>query len=284
MQSNHSKLMACFMLVCRLWMIGPWANLFGLVLMTLDHFIAIRWPLKHRILMSKRTVEIMIGCSWIFAVICGILYNLTMFTTLVRAVTGLLQEDTKNTSFDSFCRDWIQMTNEEIKRQRDASHYPIFFRRSLILLISIVLPTFISLLYMYTYIVTVVIKVTKRRRHFQRSSISSANQDTLNLRKRMRQARGIGTTITLLAAFLLLWTPVIVFYALVSTDSPILPPKRRDIRKIRRTMKVVLSCTTLVDIGIYFMRSKEAKRVLRPWFLNNDSRRSSGQKLMRSKL
>ena len=204
MQGNHSKLMACFMFVNRLWMIGPWANLFGLVLMTLDHFIAIRWPLKHRILMSKRTVEIMIGCSWIFAVICGILYNLTMFTTLVRAVTGLLQEDTKNTSFDSFCRDWIQMTNEEIKRQRDASHYPIFFRRSLIILISIVLPTFISLLYMYTYIVTVVIKVTKRRRHFQRSSISSANQDTLNLRKRMRQARGIGTTITLLAAFLLL--------------------------------------------------------------------------------
>lgn len=223
---------------------GPIANLLGLALMSLDHFIAIGWPLKHHKLQRRSTIEILIASTWIVALIRGITYYFNTYESFMLAVINFSSVD-----FDSFCEKW-----EEQKKPRPSNTGLNF---TVILLTTIGL-VFLAIFVMYCYIAWVAFKAIKTKWYFQRySRTSSAKNRTA--RKRMRQVKGIGTTILLLFSFMLLWTPISVFYIRSITNSLVIDPNT----KCEIILIDIVCCTSLIDVGIYFMRSKEGATVLR---------------------
>ena len=62
--------------VYSIWSVGTTANILGLLLMSVDHFVAIKWSLKHNIILRRRVVTILITGCWIFSILSGMLYHM----------------------------------------------------------------------------------------------------------------------------------------------------------------------------------------------------------------
>ena len=126
--------------------------------MSLDHFVALRWPLRHHILAesSKPSVIGIIVC-WVLAVIASGVYYLTNYAIMIRALTQ------QHTNFDDFCQCWENLRAETyhtlLQTQEDASKY-LAEGLTAATLIGFV---FLANVVIYIYIAKVVIQSIKQR-------------------------------------------------------------------------------------------------------------------------
>jgi len=56
----------------RLWDVATYANLFALLLMSMDHFMAVRFSIRHALIMTQKAIKVAIGISWLTAAILGL--------------------------------------------------------------------------------------------------------------------------------------------------------------------------------------------------------------------
>lgn len=239
-----------FRLLCRLWLIGPGANLLGLALMSMDHLIAVRWPLKQHIILNPKVVTVLIISAWTMAAILSIIYYNFIYKSMVYAIIDTFSTDAVTTNtVETFCRKWDDL----MSKRRYSEEFAMYIFKC-----SIVGIVFITMFNIYCFIAYVAFKADKTKGHFQRHcAISTIKRNSL--KGRLQKTKGITTTIMLLTAFLLLWVPSLILDVMIMTESPLL----LDHDFIFGTVycSLMVSCTTVVDVVIYFMRSREAVRL-----------------------
>ena len=243
----------------RIWIPGAVANLFGLALMSFDHFVAMHWPLRHCIILSKRNVIILIGCTWIFSVFLGSTYHLRSYQTLIQVLSDSRDaEKHTDMTFNAFCDEWI-LLYMPTSEQSNA-----YYRKNFTITSVVTAVVLIILAPVYCYIAKVAIRARKTKSFYQRHSLNSLNDSNLSSRVRMKHAKGICTTVLLITSFILLWSSVLIIFALIQetfSSMETIPPSQYAIVQLDRYLIVIVCCTTVVDVIIYFMRSQEALRL-----------------------
>ena len=255
--------------------------------MTVDHFIAVRWSLKHQILMRRRVVGILVASSWILSIINGMLFNMMTHEGVKKAGDIMINElDYYYEYYDELHEQWSAWNYKE----SDGKYFlelkqETFFKISLAVNFSLISAVLLVLLVVYVYIARVLLKVAKERRYRQRLSIASTAEER-SAQMRRRRVKGLCTTISLLVSFLLLWTPLQVYHMISFLKTNDSAYKGLDSGKDERIMIVLCSCTSIVDIFIYVLRSQEVMRRLKE-FRNRYSKfrssSSTGQHYVASK-
>lgn len=239
-------------------MSGTYANLFGLLLMTGDHFIAVRFSLKHRIWMRKRVIFSLISLAWVLAVILGFL-ELAIILSKDTMVRDYAQENF-SIIIEGFCLMEVayRSTSPDGRYQVPVGQEVDYLVQSLtyIIIISCVL---VSMLCVYTYIACVVIRVSRQRGARQRQTLVEEKEIHKQMTK--RQTKGICTTLLLLVSFCLLWAPVQVVKLLEINRSSALTST--DVQLLNSVLAVVASCTGLVDVIVYLLRTAKVKKCFR---------------------
>lgn len=235
------------------------------MLMSIDHFVAIRWSIKHHILMRKRVILSLIVSTWIVAIINSALYQLLIHKNIRQVYTEIKTDyELEEWKYDEFCEQWgwydyrpygkyVFEMDQEL--HSDITYYVGF---------SIISVVFIILLCIYSYIAWVVIKVAKARHRRLRYTLSKTS-DQRRTELYHKQAKGLLTTVLLLGTFVLLWAPLQIAYILMVTKSKLIDGLREkgDLDVYQIWMMVVCSCTTLADVFIYFLRSQEMSKLLK---------------------
>lgn len=229
--------------------------------MAFDILLAIRWPLKHHILLNRKTAIIIIICAWVLAVILSFAYCKFYYKTLFQTLahTHEYEGEVNKQTFDLFCESWMLIiTTASGDGELLHKVYKTYFTVSFL----IIAVAFLTILLMYCYIIAIAIRARKTKQHYQRHSITSQGKNR-SAQMALSQTKAVGTTILLLSAYIILWMPLVVYFGLILTESRILPSDHRCLETIERILMVSICCTAIVDIGIYFIRSKEAFRVLK---------------------
>lgn len=248
----------------RCWAVGTIANLLGLMLMSIDHFVAIRWSIKHPILMRKRVILSLIGSTWIVAIINGALYHLIIYKNINKTHALLQGYSIDASESDEFCeqRGWYYYQEVEgvyFFHLDQAKHSSITFYVDS----AIILLVFITILCIYVYVASVVLRVAKARERGQRYSITSTSEQR-RARLQSTQAKGLLTTILLVSTFVVLWSPLEIYYILTEAKSEVIESLSVERQSLIETiLMVVCSCTTLVDILVYFLRSQECIKMFK---------------------
>ena len=242
----------------RIWNVGTAANLLGLLLMTLDSFIAIKWPLKHRILLRKRVIFILISCTWIAALIRGFLHLLITLPKFPVLHSRIIEEAEIELVDYEYCElrtffnfKFNDMYSINLGQKRfDTINIAVF--------LTILFVVFIGVVMIYCYRSWVICRLSNHRSnqlHVQQVNINSRQQQTASIRR--QQTKGLATTVTLILSFTILWMPITVFQLMKITNDKV----REDLEimepgYIERVLMIVCSSTSIVDVFIclYFLR------------------------------
>ena len=197
----------------------------------------------------------MIAGCWVLAALFSVTHYILPYKLMIEVSMNMSSNcfESDSSSLDSFYEQWIVLLmdstrNNDTNQRIYTTNFSITF--------ALVSAVFLTITLIYCYIIRVALQARKTKCCFQRYSTSSNDKSHL-ARIRMRRAKGIGTTVFLLTSFIILWTPVLICYALILTKSPLLPSKEEDIFKIDRCLIVVVCCTTVVDVIIYLVRTTE---------------------------
>ena len=259
---------------CTVWDIGTAANILGLVLMSVDHFVAVRWPLKHHILLSKSTLEVIIGISWILACILWAIYYIGNYKTLQAALNSTM--DDVNGTFSVFCKHWLFLSISKVMYEE--LRVRIYKDASLTFVLSGFV--FVAIAFMYCYVSKVTVNARKTKSFFQNHSQSSSKSAITSdyqhssatsttsfsnawfkqVRKRLKLKRCIRTTMLFLGSFAVLWTPILICLVLILVKSSAFVAHGMTIAIIDRSKTVAVCMTTITDVIIYFVRSNELER------------------------
>ena len=251
--------------VYSIWSVGTTANILGLLLMSVDHFVAIKWSLKHNIILRRRVVTILITGCWIFSILSGMLYHMMIHKGIIKAgdiIVNKMHYDP--IYYDEFPEKWWVFSY----KNSDGTYFlkdlqqQTFADISNAVKFTIIGVVFITLLLIYGYIASVVLKAAKERHHRLRYSLSSTAKER-STQMRSQKAKGLCTTSSLLLSFALLWAPFEIYSFLSFTNSPILDPQKLDLKTIEFILMIICSCTAIVDFCIYFLRSHEVVKRLR---------------------
>ncbi|XP_067942563.1 C-C chemokine receptor type 3-like [Watersipora subatra] len=226
----------------KIWNAGTYANLFGLLLMTVDHFIAVRWSLMHITVITKKWAVQAVLVVWLLAVVLAFLEDILIEPTYTEIMDDW---DTKFTTRYCYQRIVYKHTTNGIYTfdLNQDGHTAII---AVISIVTISL-TFVTMATVYTYIAYVVISISRRKK--AQNNRFSATRPNL---------KGIGTTILLLCTFLILYLPITIsYFAQVFGNADELSYWWTHIFNILVTM------TGIADILIYGCRDKDVQAALR---------------------
>lgn len=236
----------------RVWMGGTTANVLGLLLMTSDHFIAVRFSLKHKLFLRKRVVFSLIAVSWVISILHGMLQTMiieskgrSIYETVKQQELKMIGHCALSTIYYDFGFDFGQVHDNVL-----ISYSDIAFLSGILLTMIVV----------YSYIAHVVFKVSKQRQLRLQTS-SSISSKTINSQRRRSTTKGLCTTALLVGAFIILWAPIYIYRILQISESSVL--KGADIVAVEIALVVTASTTSIVDILIYFMRSPELSKLIK---------------------
>lgn len=231
---------------------GCTANLIGLLLMSVDHFIVVRFSLRHRILMRKRVVFSLLGGSWVVSAIMGFLSAILIASKR----TSLLETFRKSYPEREIDYCWLE-TFYVFKTSKNSYYVQVGQEVDTKIILGaeliIMSLSFIMMIFTYIYIACTVVRVSKE----QQQRLKSCRMFPKHRDSRMRKARykGVCTTVLLLGTFVLVWLPTETLYILDLLKSELL--ESSNLMLIRRILLVIVSSTGLIDVGIYFLRSRE---------------------------
>lgn len=238
--------------------------------MTVDSFIAIRWPLKHRIVLRKRVIYVLIGCAWVIAIVRGFIYLLVTLPNLFE-IQSIFE------SFgwvsDDYCmlRSFFVFKSDTADKAYVYSFFPqeLFTTINIAIFLTILFVVFITVVSIYCYRSVVIYRLAVQRSnqlHLQRAQGAHQQQQPVSIQR--QQTKSLLTTIILVISFTVLWMPLTVFQLLRITNDNI----RRGLELIEpgyieRVLMIVCSSTSLVDVFIcmYFLRPLKL-RVCMPCF------------------
>lgn len=254
-----SVLLLCCFPLCSIWNAATTANLVGLMLMSVDHFVAIKFSLKHAVIMRKRTIITAIVCSWIVSLFLGLLDRILIASNRELANISNIHRSKVDSSMPFFC---LKDVLYEHKLDNGTYYFNVGQKADNLIRISIdlviVVLVCVIMLVVYLYIAVIVIKVGReKKRRLQYASILTARQIQ---RIKRSQLKGMCTSLLLLLTFLALWLPMVVIKVLNEFDGTY--DANNNHHQNQLIMVVVCSCTALVDIFLYFLRSKEVFTLL----------------------
>ena len=160
------RLLLCFAINFRVWIVGPAANLIGLALMPLEHFMAIRCALKRRILLSNNVVTAMIAGCWILASLFSIVHYIQPYRLMIEVSMDMSTHCCEyKSSFEWFCEKWITILiddtrKEDINQQIYTTNFSITF--------SLISAVFLTITLIYCYIIRVALQASKTKCYFQK--------------------------------------------------------------------------------------------------------------------
>ena len=255
--------MALFVFCFSVWCLGAALNIITLLVMTIESFVAIRWPLKHHAYMSKKIATLMIAAAWFFAVLKTIYYPTLIYSRVLK-IAGILSNPKKETSKD-FCRGWY-FSQMDIGEYTDSFGFDpsVIGDLNLWLAIGLLGITIVSLLLIYGYRTAVVQKVANQMDHHQRYNVTYTSRERA-IRARRLKAKGFITTVYLAGSWAMLWGPFLVFQILKVSKSLIIHHIANfDFTSSERIFLVVCCLTSITDVLIYafFIKNKATTRCL----------------------
>lgn len=219
--------------------------------MSLDHFVALRWPLRHHILAesSKPSVIGIIVC-WVLAVIASGVYYLTNYAIMIRALTQ------QHTNIDDFCQCWENLRAETyhtlLQTQEDASKY-LAEGLTAATLIGFV---FLANVVIYIYIAKVVIQSIKQRYRRDDNVVRGTGHHS---QPRLKQAKGVMATFLFLTFFIILWTPVLIIHGFIVTENKTNYSNPTTQDRMDVILAAISCCTALFDVSIYFVVANKTR-------------------------
>lgn len=172
--------------------------------MSLDNFIAICWPLKHpKITLQKCSIEADHICLYVALMCCLAYYSNNI------------------ADIDEFCEGWPKVPKD---RQQANS-----VMNTTGTLLKIIGQVFLAICVKYCYIAWIGFKASKSKRYFQRYIRSSSEKSSAQ--RKIKQMKGIETTILLLSLVISLWSPI-------GVHSVLLLAKRSVLEKIKISCKL----------------------------------------------
>ena len=228
-------------------------NLFNLLLMAFDHYLAILKPLHHDRILSKKRTRIVIIIFWILAFVIGF----SDFYAEVNIISKIKKE------FQStFC--------EAVYITRYQCEYAVFA------VLCIIYPTLILL---YTRMCIHIRTLTSPGQHDQIGSESEQHFRQQKIDKRNRKA--VGTTLLILGTFSVCWLPNFLFqtitsiYAEINHPITLSKPVLNLLRYFDKTFLILLLINCCLDPLIYSFRLREIRlgywRALRCGRIETDS-------------
>ena len=73
--------------------------------MAIDSFVALRWPLKHHLYMSKAAVRRVVLVAWFISILIATYYPATIYNE-INKVGSIITSDTSQSYHKEFCRSW----------------------------------------------------------------------------------------------------------------------------------------------------------------------------------
>ena len=246
------------------WSFASAANLFGLQIMGIDSFVALRWPMKHNIYMRQTVVSAMILTAWTISAIITFCYPVLLFSNIhqIRLTDGPSQ----------FCRSWyiyyvFDKTSVTHLFNFDINATDVFNRWQFISIISL---TTALLLLIYGYRSYVVRKVARHWNNHQLQNTTLTPTDRAHHVRKVER-KGYRITIVLYLTFLVLWIPCLTMQFLKVKYPSLNITHLGDLHfgRLERICHTICCLTTILDVFVYliFMRSREMCK----WFLKAKS-------------
>ena len=240
------------------------ANLFGLQLMAIDSFVALKWPLQHHVYMKRSVVRVMIVTAWILAAILTFCYPLFIYTRIDK-IAGSLIECNVVIPDNQFCRCWyifvtvgvddfMNLFNFNVKALLFLSRwkFAVLFTLTLIMLFVI-----------YGYRAAVVRRIAKSLNEHQSFNKNISALERIHHMRKV-QKKGFRITVVLFSTFYLLWTPCLILQYIKVVNGSVNVTHTGDLEfgLPERVCHVICCLTTIVDVLVYmiFMRSLELSR------------------------
>lgn len=201
--------------------------------------------------MRKRVVFCMITIAWLVSSIIGLL-RLIVITSKSET---LLQSDIAQEYYQgktNFC----YISKFYLIPEGYDYHIPVgqstVYLAEEYLDISLVIIVCLVMTFVYVYIAYVVIRVTRRQEQRMRNSTITSQER----RSRFRQSRskGLCTTALLLGTFAAVWLPMHIVKVLLASGSSVVESITA---KDYSILRIVATTTTVLDVVIYFLRSRE---------------------------
>lgn len=228
--------------------------------MSIDHFLVVCFSLRHQMLMRKRVVYTLIITSWIVSVLFSLLDTITIVAKKARLLEALSVYDLNISDYSDYCS---LEALYHFPTSPDTYFLAVGQKEDDLVRIhvttSLMSCTFIVMLVVYIYIAQVVVRVSKeRKRRLQNSRVPSKE---LNSRMRRTQTKGLCTTLFLLGTFTVVWLPWKIGFYLIAAGSKHLEESKETL--LRRVLLVTASMTGILDVIIYFLRSRERATVMK---------------------
>ena len=225
------------------------ANFLAVLLISLDHFIAIRFSMKHTIIMSRRVVVILIVISAIVAFIIGFYEKLVILGN--RKINPLIDEyQDMFFTLSAFC---IRETFYRAPGYNSTYYYDLdqekYDLSKVVLDLTFFTVVLVLLTATYCYIVLIIFRVSKhKRRQLQTSHLTYTKDNENTIRK--SEVKGLCTSVLFVVTFIALWLPNVV------VNLPVTSIEEAVTNETFMIMAIVCSCTAISDFLIYFLRSK----------------------------
>ncbi|XP_067935024.1 lysophosphatidic acid receptor 2-like [Watersipora subatra] len=242
----------------RFFDVGTTANLVGLLLMSLDHFIVVRFSLQHRLLMRSRVVFSLLSVGWALSAVLGLLKCILIASKKTKLADGLRPYNINITGYCSLeAYYYVQRpgTGEyfiPVGQKQDSN---IRFGVAVVLITL----TFTSMFFIHSYIAYTVVRVSKEQQ--KRLKHSSLKSSLIDMRMRKSQFKGVCTTVMFLGTFAALWLPTNIMYIMKMRGSKTLSQLGNS-EQAESILLVIASMTGILDVAIYFLRSRELTAVL----------------------
>lgn len=219
--------------------------------MSIDHFIVIRFPLRHRIIMRKRVVFFFITVTWLLSAQLSLIDMFLIISKWSDVQTGV------PVGWDLTDATYCQIEEWYLYRDETSFLVPVGqptdsnIRRWIT--ITLVSFPFCLMIILHSYNTSVIIRVLRDQETRLRNHNMSSKEQDIRLRK--SRTKGLCTTILLLLTFAIVWLPLQVTNLMSASGSKLFDNINRTL--LSKILIIITTLTGLWDILIYFLRSRE---------------------------
>lgn len=247
-----------------LWDVATNENLFTIFLMTLSHFVTIKWPHRCVNVVSQAGTLVAVALTWLVSAGLGLTRMILVVATntVTNAATNATAVDGNGSSDATYCG---RLRNYRKLAEVDGKHTEALFSASVATMLLVYATMFIVYACVFRHVWT---------RTLRRGSNPKSDD---GFRTRVRLARRTAVTILLLlGSFTVLWLPVVIYSAL-RTLNVLSPSKERplSLRVAQVALATLVSVSGIVDPVLYGVRLPDVQRAIRRYLCPTTSNHTS---------